>query len=219
MRSYRIPHITSALLCSAALALSASPPARADIVTADPSLPPASGEYRTAADVHASYGGGAVVITDIRHFGFTNVSRIPLGADELEQFDSVLQGVVTVPVSTPILLQGPVATGVLGKVGNVTGTFTTELLSMNLSTGAVLIRESPTLASLGQTTIEDIGGGLFRISSFFDVFTELSLDGGQNFIPSDGATRVTLVPEPGTLVLAGFGAALLAARRRAGRAG
>ena len=42
----------------------------------------------------------------------------------------------------------------------------------------IQIRESPTLASLGETYIMDIGGGLYDIDSFFDVFTELSVDGG-----------------------------------------
>ena len=213
MTSYRIARTALGLLFSAALV--PTQPAWADIITADPSLPPVTGEYRTAADVHASYGGGAVVLTDIEHFGFTNVVLIPLpGGDEIETFDSALAGMVTVPVVTPIILQGPVTTGILGKVGNVTGTFTTELLSMSVTAGAVMIRESPTLASPGQTTVEDIGGGLFRISSFFDVFTELSLDGGATCMPSDGSTRVTLVPEPGTLALAGLGAAMLAAWRR-----
>jgi hypothetical protein len=65
----------------------------------------------------------------------------------------------------------------------------------------VRIRESPTLPSLGQTRITDIGGGRYHIDSFFDVFTELSFDGGANWFPSTGATRVNLVPEPSSIVL------------------
>ena len=69
-----------------------------------------------------------------------------------------------------------------------------------------MIRESPTLASVGQTTITDIGGGMYRIDSFFDVFTELSVDGGNSWIPSDSSTRVTLEsPEPSTFALLGLG--------------
>jgi hypothetical protein len=55
----------------------------------------------------------------------------------------------------------------------------------------MMIRESPTLASTGQTTITDLGGGQFRIDSFFDVFTELSLDGGQSWSPSNSSQHVT----------------------------
>ena len=44
---------------------------------------------------------------------------------------------------------------------------------------------------------------MYHIDSFFDVFTELSLDGGRIGIPSPGLpTRVNLVtPEPSSVVL------------------
>jgi hypothetical protein len=55
-----------------------------------------------------------------------------------------------------------------------------------------MIRESPTLASTGKTT-ERPGAGGFYIDSFFDIFTELSLDGGQTWMPSDsGAGHVQM---------------------------
>jgi len=91
------------------------------------------------------------------------------------------------------------------------------MLAMNLSGGGALVRESPTLPSLGRTTITDQGGGLYRIDSFFDVFTELSLDGGQTWMPSSGSTLVELVPEPSSLfliALGGFALPFLRPRRR-----
>ena len=104
---------------------------------------------------------------------------------------------------------GRVQTVAYGKgPTDVTGTFVTEMLGMNLvGTGGVMIRESPTLQSTGQTKITDIGGGLYHIDSFFDVFTELSLDGGASWIPSTGSTHVNLtgVPEPASLVLLALG--------------
>jgi hypothetical protein len=83
------------------------------------------------------------------------------------------------------------------------------MLQLNLTgllgSQPVMIRESPTLQSTGQTSIKGVGGGVFHIDSFFDVFTELSVDGGNTWIPSSGATHVDLaptpVPEPGTLAL------------------
>lgn len=73
-----------------------------------------------------------------------------------------------------------------------------ELLSMDLVGGnlpaGIIGRESPTRPSLGQTRIQSLGGQ-FQIDSFFDVFTELSVDGGQTWAPSqDPPLRMTLGP-------------------------
>jgi hypothetical protein len=93
--------------------------------------------------------------------------------------------------------------------------FETEMLSLNLNgvyngVSPFMIRESPTIASTGQTTIESLLDGQYRIDSFFDVFTEMSVDGGATWFP--------MVPEPGTallFVLAGAGMALSRKRRAA----
>jgi hypothetical protein len=81
-------------------------------------------------------------------------------------------------------------------------TFQTEMLQLNLAGGSlppgVMIRESPTLASTGGTTIRPVTGG-YMISSFFDVFTEISLDGGANWSPAQGAARVELRRDPATI--------------------
>ena len=53
------------------------------------------------------------------------------------------------------------------------------------------IRQSPIMASLGVTTIRPAPGG-YWISSFFDVFTELSMDGGLTWIPSADSAGVPL---------------------------
>ena len=54
------------------------------------------------------------------------------------------------------------------------------------------LRESPTRQSLGKYTVTDVGDGNYRISSFFDIFTELSFDGGQTWSESDGPARFEL---------------------------
>ena len=50
------------------------------------------------------------------------------------------------------------------------------------------------MPSPGRTTITDIGGGLYQIDSFFDVFTELSIDGGAFQPQTNPAGRMDLVP-------------------------
>jgi hypothetical protein len=191
----------------------------AGLVTSDPSLPPVGGKYLTPDAVHATYSGPGllVVLQKPEHVPFAVSHRgpSPTGTDEIEDFDSTLQGTGSVNGSpaVPINLAGPVQTVVFGKIGNVTGTFDTEMLSMSLTGstpfGPIMIRESPTLPSTGQTKITDIGGGLYRIESFFDVFTELSVDGGETWLLSSGSTRVDLVPEPGAWGLAFLAATAL----------
>lgn len=100
--------------------------------------------------------------------------------------------------------------------GTETGSFQAEIVSMELSGEDVqsgklyLIRND--FESIdngaGQVTISDIGGGLYHIDSFFDVFTELSVDGGDTWLDQISTdARYVLVPEPASLsvllVLAG----------------
>ena len=80
---------------------------------------------------------------------------------------------------------------------------------MNLSgdspIGPITIREAPASVSDGQIEITDLGGGLYHIDSFFDVFTELTVDGGGEWLTADSPTRFELVPEPATICLFGLG--------------
>jgi hypothetical protein len=225
--------VVAALAC-----LLIAQPASAALITSTANLPP-DGVY-LSTDIHAIYGGPALQILLERpeHKPIAQeVQRRDGGDDdgdgihdEEEQFPSTLEGNATViqngvPLGTvQATASGPVVTKVFDKIGQTTGTFDTEMLSMNLTGGSPLgpfmIRESPTLRSTGQTTITDIGGGLFRIDSFFDVFTELSIDGGVTWMPdNNGPAHVELVPEPSSMILLGLGAAVLAGlgwrRRRA----
>jgi hypothetical protein len=102
---------------------------------------------------------------------------------------------------------GPLA----ANINNTTGTgstsmFDTEMLQLDLygdspGFGPVMLRESPTKQSLGKHTIRQDPRG-YRVSSFFDVFLELSTDGGGTWIPANRSMRVLASlppPMPGTL--------------------
>lgn len=194
----------------------------------DPSLPPVHPDPSIAyygQDLHAVYPQG-VILNDPIHRGFTNIVRTTVGPDELETFDSILKARVDVPAmgvyDVPVTLTGPVSTMVYDYTSGGTGTFDTEMISLDLTGNIggipVIVRESPTLSSVGVTKIT--AGSSYVIDSFFDVFTELSIDGGMTWgADENGPGRMDLCPEPGTailLTLAGLATFAWLRRRRIG---
>lgn len=85
------------------------------------------------------------------------------------------------------------------------------LMSMPPSGGlGPFVLRTPFAAS-GQLLVDS--GGM-RIGSFFDIFTELSVDGGQTFLPASGLMRMTAVPSPAAAPMGLIGLMFLALRRR-----
>jgi hypothetical protein len=85
--------------------------------------------------------------------------------------------------------------------GSMMFNFDTEMLTMTLTGigqfGTFMIRESPTKQSLGGTTLAQGPQPVpWKISSFFDVFTELSTDGGQTWIPANRSIRMYATAPP-----------------------
>ena len=217
--------------------LSMAATSQASLISSTADLPPA-GVY-LSTDIHQLYTGPALefLLTLPMHAPIAaEVGRRSGGngspggpADEIEIFGSTLDAHLDAHTlgggslyNGPAHASGPfgsVQTIVFGKIGNVTGTFQTEMLSLNLQgtvpgLGAFMIRESPTLQSTGQVSIVQLPGGLYQNDSFFDVFTELSIDGGATWMPGTQvrggpayAGHVTLegVPEPSSLTLLATG--------------
>ena len=75
----------------------------------------------------------------------------------------------------------------LGSAGS-NCTVAIEMVAMSLVSIAnpmLRVRESPTLSSSGtMTMVSDGSGNGGTLNSFFDVFVELSLDGGQSWVPA-----------------------------------
>ncbi len=193
--------------------------------TTDPSLPPNTGDY--VGSIMSYHGPGLTVFLQDPHLHAlaATATRTPSGADEVELFNATLSAQVSVngSPSQPSSGSGQEQTLTHNKIGNTTGTFQTEMLMLNLSGvspfGPYQLRESPTLVSPGQTTITDIGGGLYHIDSFFDVFTELSVDGGATWVPSDSSTTMTLtpLPEPGMMAMMAAAIGLVSRRKSRGK--
>jgi hypothetical protein len=149
------------------------------------------------SEIHAVYPG-PIVMTEPRYKCFRHVYRQAVGFDEAETFDCLWECTMdfgTGPVS--VEFAGPGTHMVFNRLLGTAGVFSCEIIELSLVGTAggynLELRESPTLASTGITDIADIGGGLYYIDSFFDVFTELSVDGGPWMSQTTDAARITLV--------------------------
>jgi hypothetical protein len=189
-------------------------------------LPPPTG-YAAVDNVHRYGPVDEIQLRGSSHAQFSSQSPPPPsvpGAFTVHGFSSIIGGALYINGAFIDNIIADALSMVLVEFDELVGTdryFDTELLQLDVSGGNlppnILIRESPTLASLGRTAIRDAGGGQFLIASFFDVFTELSLDGGASWIPSNGSVRMQAVPEPALLTLLALGAAASRARRSRAR--
>lgn len=210
-----------ATVCTASVSGLSAVPIGVDLSSA--SLPPVGGEYVMTPGSAACFANGAFCLNNLVFSGFGNVVS---GFDAMGQnlaFNMSIAGDAVIPgFSGHTVFAGSARMTAFQRYSqSETGTFATEILSLNLvDPFGAMLRVSPALASLGQTSIAQIPGG-FHINSFFDIFTELSIDGGQSWIPNDGAPTLpvhlflTETPEPGSWMLMSAGAGLLGLVRRA----
>jgi hypothetical protein len=154
-------------------------------------LPPGQSAY--LGQFHARYSDGTNVfdLTQPEHSRFSDCDPPPTSGSQTHTFNSMATAQVSINGGPPQPFGGNAETTVQvtfshaqKTAGPGTRFFDTEMLQLDIIGGPFMIRESPTRASTGKTAITDLGGGLYRIDSFFDVFTELSLDGGQTWHPS-----------------------------------
>lgn len=149
------------------------------------------------------------------------------GANELDSFTGYLSGEVIQDNTDdlgPFSLPGTFELELQDRSSGQDGTFNSEIPEFDFSGDlpgigpAELNIDGSPLVAPSSTTITDAGGGQFHITSFFDIFTEISIDGG-NFIGSNQTSSVFDVaqsPEPGSAALALLGViALLVFVRRA----
>lgn len=180
-------------------------------------------DYPPACPSCGYYAGGPITQgTDTQVLGlaitnFTSITQVPSGSDQLAGWHAQATGSLwRIDSFFDVFVELDLGVLEIGRSGNGTGTFSTELLQMNLSGSlpeGVQLRESPTQSSTGLLTVTPVGGS-YSFDSFFDVFFEISLDDGVTWLPADRPVRLTLdTPEPSALVLSLAGLLLLAAQR------
>jgi hypothetical protein len=192
----------------------AGSPAIADVIRNSNCLPPVNSQYLAQIEQWV-ISGTTYALSGGIHSQFTNCT-VPPGTDH---FNSVISGNLSINGVSQGNVSGSATVSV--NVNGGPNTFTTQMTQLDV--GALngntnlRLRIDPTNPSTGMTTETPLGGGLFQISSFFDVFVDLSIDGGVTWTPPTNSSHVTLVdstPEPGTVLLIGLGLVVLGGARR-----
>jgi hypothetical protein len=168
-----------------------------------PNLPPLGGQYVDMQDSFASYACGIMFKNVILSEPTAGVSPPPPGTSITHSFGAEVAGLVSTDggeiwsaFTAPANVTFHIVSGIdSGSTRN----FDTEIYQLDVSGGSlpmdIMIRESPTHASVGHTSIRNNGDGTYTISSFFDVYTEISLDGGVDWCPSSvPAAHIVLDP-------------------------
>ncbi|MEO8368647.1 MAG: PEP-CTERM sorting domain-containing protein [Candidatus Solibacter sp.] len=151
--------------------------------------------------------------------GFQNITDVVVAGNELVTANAVMaanlfQNLGGSPGAMlgSITFAGTMDFTFFGRtLANPLGTFNAQITNFDFmgtfNGHTIEARQNPSQASTGQTSVSalDADGRSFEITSFFDVFAELSIDGGP-FVPGPPRhTELTAAPEPGSIGLAVFG--------------
>jgi hypothetical protein len=208
--------------------LAFAPAVFADIISQSPLLPPATGTY-SVPDACVS----VVCLENITLFGFDVTSNSIVGGNDLTESNVSLSANLFQNLSgTPgafinsVLLTGEADITYFSRPTlSDLGTFEAQITLLDLSgtfaglTGdhTITAMLNPAEPSTGETTVEALGTTpeTFQIGSFFDVFAELSIDGGPSVPGPERVAQLTAVPEPAFYGAVGLVLALMVMRRSA----
>jgi hypothetical protein len=183
----------------------------AGIVVAEAFLPPAGAAYHGGTHV---FQGGEARLTCSSHGVFSGSVTPPRapGTTSVVDYQATFRGelslgpaadATTYSVAAPVHMAERLT---FGEHRGDTQTLETEMIALEFRGGGmpdgILVRESPSRPSSGRATITTLGRGRQRIEARYDVWLELSRDGGRSWIPAEAAVRMTLAPEPARARLA-----------------
>ena len=212
-----------------AVAAAAVPMARASIIQSNSNLPPENGAY-TAPTICVTLGPGACIV-GASLFDFSGTTTIfDQSGQSIDSSITMTAKIYSNNNGMPgmflgnLMLSGPIGILYAGRMTNMDlGTFPSSLTELDL-TGmfnghSLEVILNPNVTSMGPTTVEPAAvslspDGEFQITSFFDVFSEISIDHGA-FVPGPPRTfTLNTVPEPGSISLLAFGVAGAVGRLR-----
>lgn len=188
--------------------------ARAAVISSTPTLPLLGIPYSSATGVGCFATAGFCIKAGSLTFTALSSNTFNTSGQDLTMQASYA-GTLTDIVGNvlgPVQLTGSVEEEVLGRTFSTeTGSWNTELRSLALSgplQGHTLTLGLGSSTSTGTDSIDQIGEGLFRIDSFFDVFIDLTLDSDPPLHATRGPVLLTL---PSTAVPAPAGLTVLVA--------
>jgi hypothetical protein len=180
-----------------------APAAQSRVISSRPQptvVAPTATYLPSAATLNMDWGtsiafASGVVLQNVRIHDYSSSIAFPgPGATSANTFSATLDGMLSTDggaTFNPLSTGGNISVSIRDVLDQGSGRqFASEMLAMTLSGGSLpsgyMIRESPIHASLGTATDAALVSGNHRISSFFDVYTELSTDGGQSWLPALG---------------------------------
>ena len=173
------------------------------VVTSDVRFPVLGAAYHGSSP-HL-FSGGAVSLACGTHGVFSTSVEPPLevGGTARSEYSAtfvgelvleppVVSSTITHPLEVPAVMAESI---VLTSDSGDRRVYTTELVTFQLADGmpdGVVVRESPDLVSAGPAVVTPTADGLHRVEAHYDVWLEISLDGGRSWEPAEAAVRMTL---------------------------
>lgn len=228
--------LASVVLSAAALSVPVGG-AFASVITNTTDFPTPGGVYQTLPDqVPITFGSLPITLYSLSLSPPTTSMALPTSTNGIVfedlwpnngdiAFTDTQSGDLSLQTADPLFDKDD-QISITNTTGTAAGPFSIAIDSLSMSGGGlpagVILQASPTLASTGTESITDLGSGQFQIDSSFDLYTELSLDGGSTWTPASAPLEVSLasVPEPAstTLLLSAI-LALFGRRKRHRHAG